>query len=81
MRLLSLVSISNIFKQLDASNKIKGRREQSPLSLLPLRTLKYLGRGWTFDDLEESIGTSEEVHRNFFHKFIKFRRKVSHPMF
>jgi hypothetical protein len=39
-------------------------------------TLRYLGRGWTFDDLEESTGISREVHRNFFRKYLKFGRYV-----
>lgn len=42
----------------------------SPLELLVLGALRYLGRGWTFDDLEESTAISEEVHRVFFHEFI-----------
>ena len=46
-------------------------RESSPLELLILGALRYLGRGLTFDDLEESTAISEEVHRNFLHKFIE----------
>ena len=38
----------------------------SPISLLLLGSLRYLGRGWCFDDLEEVSGISEEVHRVFF---------------
>lgn len=43
-----------------------------PLELLVLTALRYLGRGWTFDDLSESTGISEEVVRKFFHKFIEY---------
>ena len=43
----------------------------SPLKLLILGSLLYLGRGYTFDDLEECTAISEEVHRVFFHQFIK----------
>ena len=39
----------------------------SPLSLLLLGALRYLGRGCTFDDLEEATGIHEETHRQFFH--------------
>ena len=46
-------------------------KKSSPLELLILGALRYLGRGWTFDDLEECTGISEEVHRVFFHKFIE----------
>ena len=42
----------------------------SPLELFILRSLRYLGRGWTFDDFEESTAISKEVHRCFFHQFI-----------
>ena len=44
----------------------------SPVELLLLGSLRYLGRGWTFDDLEESTAISREVHRCFFHVFIKW---------
>jgi hypothetical protein len=42
------------------------------MELLVLGSLRYLGRGWTFDDIEESMAVSQEVHRNFFHVFINF---------
>ena len=45
-------------------------KPSSPLELLILGAFRYLGRGLTFDDLEESTAISEEVHRNFFHQFI-----------
>ena len=44
----------------------------APMSLLVLCALRYLGRGWTFDDLEESTAISQDVIRAFFHKFIDF---------
>ena len=40
--------------------------------LLLLGTLRYLGRGWTFDDVYEATGISQEVHRTFFHLFVDF---------
>ena len=43
----------------------------SPLELLILGSLRYLGRGYMFDDLEECTAISEEVHRVFFCQFIK----------
>ena len=43
----------------------------SPLELLILGLLCYLGHGYTFDNLEECTAISEEVHRVFFHQFIK----------
>lgn len=50
-----------------------------PLELLVLGSLRYLGRGWTFDDLEEATGISEESHRVFFHRFIKCGRNILFP--
>jgi hypothetical protein len=35
-----------------------------------LVALRYLGGGFTFDDMEEATGISEEVHHTFFHQFI-----------
>ena len=50
-----------------------------PLELLVLGSLHYLGRGWTFDDLDEATGISEESHRVFFHRFISCGRKFLFP--
>lgn len=44
----------------------------SPLALLLMGSLRYLGRGLTFDDLEECTFISRDVHRVFFHAFIKY---------
>lgn len=48
----------------------------APIELLFLASLRYLGRGWTFDDLEEATAVSEEVLRVFFHKFLDFGTQV-----
>ena len=45
-------------------------KPSSPLELLILGALRYLGRGLTFDDIEEATAISEDVHRSFFHQFI-----------
>jgi hypothetical protein len=45
-------------------------RDSSPLELMILGALRYLGRGWTFDDIEENTAVSEETHRSFLHDFI-----------
>lgn len=44
----------------------------SPLELMISGALRFLGRGWTFDDNEEATSMSEENHCHFFNKFIKF---------
>lgn len=58
-----------------ASSDIFGRwlkKSSSSIDLLVLGSFRYLGRGLTFDDLEECTGISEEVHRCFFHAFLEF---------
>jgi hypothetical protein len=42
-----------------------------PLQLLVMGSLWYLGRGLTFDDLEEATYISESSHHFFFHGFTK----------
>ena len=37
-----------------------------------LGALRYLGRGWTFDDIEEATTINEETHCQFFHIYIAF---------
>ena len=51
-------------------NKDAAGKDAKPLQLLILGALRYLGRGLTFDDLEECTAISEELHRQFFHVFI-----------
>jgi hypothetical protein len=46
-------------------------RLSSPIQLCLLGTLRYLGMGWTFDDLEESTSVSEETDRQFSHCLTK----------
>ncbi len=46
-------------------------KEGVPFELLILGALRYIGRGWTFDDLEESTNISLSTHRQFFHTFIQ----------
>jgi hypothetical protein len=66
--LLDRVKNDELFKrwsQYDATGKMA-----SPISLLLLGCFRYIGRGWTFDDLDESTCIHEETHRQFFHVFI-----------
>ena len=46
------------------------------IELMVLRSLRYLGCGWTFDDVEENTAISKEVHRTFFHLFVEFGSTV-----
>jgi Plant transposon protein len=50
-----------------------------PLEIFVLGSLRYLGRGWTFDDISESTGVSEEAHRLFFNFFVKACRANLYP--
>ena len=46
----------------------------TPIPLLLLAVLRYLGRAWTHDDLSESTCTNQERVRRFLHKFLEFGR-------
>ena len=43
-----------------------------PLGLFLLSALRYLGRSWTFDDLQEATAISTETLRIFLHIFMEF---------
>ncbi|KAL3762008.1 hypothetical protein ACHAWU_002104 [Discostella pseudostelligera] len=51
-------------------------KKSSPIELLVLGALRYLGRGWTFDDIVESTCISAEVHRCFLEAFLDFGSTV-----
>ncbi len=53
----------------------------SPIELLVLGALRYLGRGFTFDDIEECTAILRDVHRVFFHRFVDFGRQVLYPKY
>ena len=44
----------------------------TPILLLLLAVLRYLGRAWTLDDLSENTCTSQEIIRKFLHAFLDF---------
>ena len=46
-----------------------------------MSTLRYLGRGWTFDDLEENTGICKDIHRLFFRQYIKYGKTALYPKF
>lgn len=48
----------------------------APIRLMLLGAFRYIGRGWTFDDIEEATGVHEETHRQFFHVFIEWGSTV-----
>ena len=53
----------------------------TPIPLLLLTSLRYLGRGWTFDDLAENTAMHEETIRVFFHCFIDYGSSVLYGIY
>lgn len=43
--------------------------------------MRCIGRGWTFDDLEEATGVHEETLRRFLHMFVRECRQRLNPEF
>ena len=72
LELLNELKESGKFEQWKEGSADKYGVEASPLSLLLLGTLRYLGRGWTFDDIEEATAINAETVQQFFHKSIKY---------
>lgn len=62
-------------------NKDAAGRNPSTLELLVLGALRYLGRGWTFDGLEENTSISEECHQQFLHRFITWASTELYNMY
>eukprot|EP00957_Ditylum_brightwellii_P045887 3480459-Ditylum_brightwellii.AAC.1 len=64
---------------------VRGRdilgKPASPIELLVLGLLHYLGRGLMFDDLEEYTVISEEADHRFFHKFVEHGKHILFPKF
>jgi len=70
LQLVASVSESKLFDRLCGHKT--NNKQASPIELLVLGSLRYLGRGWTFVDVEENTAISKEVHRTFFHRFVEF---------
>jgi hypothetical protein len=64
--LVQIVEICPLFDRWREGKVDAVRRPATPLPLLLLCVLRYIGRGWTFDDLSENTGISEEIVRVFF---------------
>lgn len=76
-KLIDIIREENWFPMVEKVNCIG--QLGNPLELLVLGALRYLGRGWTFDDLEEATGICEESHRLFFHSFVAAVGKHLYP--
>jgi len=53
----------------------------APIELLLLGVLRYLGRGWTLDDLEEATCIGEETHRRFLQVYIMWGATAFHEKY
>jgi hypothetical protein len=74
LQLVASVSKSKLFDRWCGHKR--NNKQASPIELLVLGSLRYLGRSWTFDDVEENTAVSKEVHRTFFHHFVEFGSTV-----
>jgi len=61
-------------------NRDAANRKPSPIELLTLATLHYLGRGWMFDDLEEATFINCKTICQFFHHFIDYGSTILYNM-
>jgi|SaaInl74LU_5_DNA_1037368.scaffolds.fasta_scaffold05662_6 hypothetical protein len=82
---LQQVSSDETFRQWSASSTDAAGKDSTPIGLLLLGALRYLGRAWTFDDLEEATAISAEIHRSFLHVYKNwcsttlFKQYVTYP--
>ena len=66
------MNLHMLFKPWHRGNKNCAGLPCSPIELLSLAALRYIGRKCTFDDMEEVTYISERTHERFFKKFIKY---------
>ena len=57
---------SDYFVQWQRGKHKYNKQENYPISLLVLTALRYMGRGWTLDNLQENTAVSRETIRFFF---------------
>jgi hypothetical protein len=70
--LLKEVKEHHIFDTWKEGNTDCAEKKVSPIELLVLGVLRYLGRDANYDDLEEMTYISERTHARFFDKFIEY---------
>ncbi len=66
--LVSFAEDHPLFERWQEGNVDALHQPATPLPLLLLCALRSIWRGWTFDDLTENTGISEEIMRVFFHR-------------
>ena len=73
LQLVGLCEQSGQFQQWLPDNiNFYNKKQPTPLKLLVLCVLRYLGRGWTIDDLYENTTISTETICKFIHRFLDF---------
>ena len=65
VELCAMLETSGYFSRWSDGRKDALGADSSPTCLLLLCALRYLGQGWTFDDLSENTAISKEVIRIF----------------
>ncbi len=70
LKILQKIKLHKLFSPWDTLKTIRRGSPPAQIELLVLDCLRYLGRGWAFDDLEEATGTSAETHQKFLHLFL-----------
>ena len=78
MELLDQIKSDNRFERW-CGHKWNGKKS-SPVELLLLGLLRYVGCGWTFDDIKEQTAILCDVHHAFFHNFIDFGSTTLYSM-
>ena len=76
--LLDQIKSDNRFKRW-CGHKWNGKKS-SPVELLLLELLRYLGRGWMSNDIKEQTAIMCDVHCAFFHNFVDFGSTTLYSM-
>ncbi len=65
LKILQKIKQHELFSPWDTLKTIWRGMPPATIELLVLGCLRYLGRGWAFDGLEEATGISGELIENF----------------
>ncbi len=64
----------------DTKERNRENKNVSPIELLLFGSLRYLGRGWAFDDMRDMTYISRDVHRKFFTNMWSSERRWLYPL-
>ncbi len=81
-------SFLSMVKQLKSDDRFecwcgfkKFHKPSLPIELFILGLLRYLGCGWTLEDIKDNTAILQEVHYKFLHAFMQFGSAVLHAKF